>query len=62
MALKPKSIIETALELGRQAAGLTSRLRANEATKPSGAPSTVGAAKPGEPRGPKSATAAGRKT
>ena len=66
MALKPKSIIETAVELGRGAvtrgAGLASRWRAGEATKPSGAPSTVGAAKPGEPRGPKSATAATKKT
>jgi hypothetical protein len=70
MALKPKSIIETAVELGRGAvtrgAGLASRLRTDKrdaaatpgtARAPSGSPSTVGAAKPGAPGGHKSATA-----
>jgi hypothetical protein len=52
MALRPKQIIATALGFGRRAVSL--------AKKPSGAPSTVGAAKPGEPRGPKSGTAAKR--
>jgi hypothetical protein len=107
MALKPKSIIETAVELGRGAVSrgteLVSRRLKNEpdaapttpatptarstpstaktasksktatkskraakaktAAKPSsGSPSTVGAPKPGKPRGPKSATAGGKKT
>jgi hypothetical protein len=80
MAIKPKSIIETAVELGRDAVsrgtGLASRLRKDEpvaapktpatpaarstpgsARRPSGSPSTVGAPKPGAPRGHKSATA-----
>src|SRR5215216_5887168 len=80
MALKPKSIIETAVELGRDAVTrgteLASRLRKDErdaapktpatpaarstpgtARRPSGSPSDVGAPKPGEPGGHKSATA-----
>ena len=79
MALKPKSIIETAVELGRGAVSrgteLASRLRDDKrdaapktpatparstprtARRPSGSPSTVGAPKPGAPRGHKSATA-----
>ena len=52
MAFKPKQIIATAVGLGRRAVSL--------AKKPSGPPSTVGAAKPGAPRGPKSGTAAKR--
>ena len=69
MALKPKSIIETAVELGRGAVTrgteLVSRRRnaaRRSAHRPSGSPSTVGAPKPGTPRGHKSATAAGKKT
>src|SRR5215218_2233542 len=82
MAIKPKQIIETAVELGRGAVTrgteLAGRLRSDErdprpttpATPaaestpgtarrraPSGSPSTVGAAKPGEAQGHKSATA-----
>jgi hypothetical protein len=72
MALKPKSIIETAVELGRGAVSrgteLASRLRddkrdaapttpATPRRRPSGSPSTVGAPKPGAPGGHKSATA-----
>jgi hypothetical protein len=66
MALKPKSIIETAVELGRNAitrgTELTGRWRNASAHRPSGSPSTVGAPKPGAPRGHKSSTAAGKKT
>jgi hypothetical protein len=53
MAFRPKQIIATAVGLGRRAVSL--------GRKPSGPPSTVGAAKPGEPRGPKSATAPTRR-
>jgi sec-independent protein translocase protein TatB len=76
MAIKPKTIIDTAVSLGREAVdrgvGLAERLRKDETDSPpatpatrttperaratSGDPSTVGAAKPGEPRGPKSAS------
>jgi hypothetical protein len=86
MALKPKSIIETAVELGRGAVSrgtelVSRRLSKDEpdaapktpgtpaarstpgtARRTSGSPSTVGAPKPGKPRGPKSATAASKKT
>jgi hypothetical protein len=85
MALKPKSIIETAVELGRDAVSrgteLVSRRLKKEPVAPpttpatpaarstpstarrtSGAPSTVGAPKPGKPRGPKSGTTGGKKT
>ena len=67
MALKSKNIIETAVELGRGAVTrgteLVSRWRDVPATRStSGSPSTVGARKPGEPRGPKSATAGSKKT
>jgi hypothetical protein len=81
MAIKPKKIIETAVELGRgavtRAVELADRRPRDAETakkpttpaspavnttpravrKPSGAPSTVGAARPGEARGHKSATA-----
>jgi hypothetical protein len=53
MAFRPKQIIATAVGLGRRAVSL--------AKKPSGPPSTVGAAKPGESRGPKSGTAPTRR-
>jgi hypothetical protein len=58
MAIKPKEILETAVGVGKSAVGAAERrLRGRKSDGPSGAPSTVGAAKPGASRGPKSATA-----
>jgi hypothetical protein len=58
MAIKPKEILETAVDVGKTAVGAADRrLRGRKSDGPSGAPSTVGAAKPGAARGPKSATA-----
>ena len=58
MAIKPKDILETAVDVGKTAVGAAERrLRGRKSAGPSGAPSTVGAAKPGASRGPKSATA-----
>ena len=58
MAIKPKEILETAVDVGKSAVGAAERrLRGRKSDGPSGAPSTVGAAKPGASRGPKSATA-----
>ena len=58
MAIKPKEILETAVDVGKTAVGAAARrLRGRKSDGPSGAPSTVGAAKPGAVRGPKSATA-----
>jgi hypothetical protein len=58
MAIKPKEILETAVDVGKSAVGAAERrLRGRKSDGPSGAPSTVGAAKPGTARGPKSATA-----
>jgi hypothetical protein len=54
MAITPKQIIGAAVDLGRGAVNL---LRRNPTSRPSGAPRTVGAPAPGEPRGVKSATA-----
>jgi hypothetical protein len=55
MAITPKQIIGAAADLGRGAVNLLRRPPSRDA--PSGAPSTVGAPKPGEPGGVKSATA-----
>jgi hypothetical protein len=58
MAIKPKEILDTAVDAGKTAVGAAERrLRGRKSDGPSGAPSTVGAAKPGASRGPKSATA-----
>ena len=58
MAIKPKEILETAVDVGKTAVGAAERrLRGRKSDGPSGAPSTVGAAKPGASRGPKSSTA-----
>jgi hypothetical protein len=58
MAIKPKEILETAVDVGKTAVGAAERrLRGRKSAGPSGAPSTVGAVKPGASRGPKSATA-----
>ena len=58
MAIKPKEILETAVDVGKSAVGAAERrLRGRKSDGPSGAPSTVGAAKPGASRAPKSATA-----
>jgi hypothetical protein len=58
MAIKPKEILETAVDVGKTAVGAAERrLRGRKSDGPSGAPSTVGAAKPGAAGGPKSATA-----
>ena len=58
MAIKPKQIIDTAVGVGKTAVGAAERrLRGRKSDGPSGAPSTVGAAKPGTARAPKSATA-----
>jgi hypothetical protein len=91
MAIKPKQILDTAVDLGKAAVSAAERRlrgedsetdrppstpgtpaaktvpeaggRAKARPKPSGSPSTVGAAKPGKPRGHKSATAsAGART
>ena len=59
MAIKPKQILDSAVDLGKAAVSAAERrLRSDDGdAAPSGAPTTVGAAKPGKPRGPKSATA-----
>jgi hypothetical protein len=56
MAFTPKQIIGAAVDLGRGAVNLVRRSPATHSTT-SVAPSTVGAPKPGEPGGVKSATA-----
>ena len=54
MAITPKQIIDTA----KSAVGAVERrLRGRTSNGPSGAPSTVGAAKPGASGGPKTGTA-----
>jgi hypothetical protein len=53
MAINPKQILDTAVGLGQSA---VRRLRGDNSGQ-SGAPSTVGAARPGQAGGPKSATA-----
>ena len=61
MAIKPKEILETAVDAGKTAVRAAGRqLRGRKSAGPSGAPSTVGASKPGASRGPKSATASTR--
>jgi hypothetical protein len=61
MAIKPKEILETAVDVGKSAVGAAERrLRGRKSDGPSGAPSTVGASKPGATGGPKSATASAR--
>jgi hypothetical protein len=58
MAITPKQILDTAVGAGKAALSAAGRrLRSHESETTSGSPSTVGAAKPGKPRGPKSATA-----
>jgi hypothetical protein len=58
MAIKPRQIIGTAVDVGKTAVGAAERrLRGRRSDGPSGAPSTVGAAKPGAAGGPKSGTA-----
>lgn len=62
MAIKPKQILDTALDVGKTAVGAAERrIRGRTSDGPSGAPSTVGAAKPGTAGGPKSSTAPKRK-
>ena len=56
MAFTPKQIIGAAVDLGRGAVNLVRRSPATHSTT-SGAPSAVGAPKPGEPGGHKSSTA-----
>jgi hypothetical protein len=57
MAIKPKQIIDTAVDVGRTAVEVAERrLRGRKSDGPSGAPSTVGASKPGAAGAPKSAT------
>ena len=56
-----KQIIDTAVDVGKSAVGAAERrIRGNKSDTPSGAPSTVGAAEPGNAGGPKSATASKR--
>jgi hypothetical protein len=59
MATTPKQILDTAVRLGRGVITRGRDLVRRDAppAPPSGAPPTVGAAKPGAARGPKSATA-----
>jgi hypothetical protein len=62
MAIKPKQILDTAVDVGKSAVGAAERrIRGRRSVGPSGAPSTVGAAKPGTAGGPKSSTAPKRK-
>ena len=62
MAIKPKQILDTAVDVGKSAVGAAERrIRGRRSDGPSGAPSTVGAAKPGTAGGPKSSTAPKRK-
>jgi hypothetical protein len=62
MAIKPKQILDTAVDVGKSAVGAAERrLRGRRSDGPSGAPSTVGAAKPGAAGAPKSSTAPKRK-
>jgi hypothetical protein len=57
MAIKPKQILDTALDVGKSAVDMAERrIRGRKSDGPSGAPSTVGAAKPGTAGGPKSST------
>jgi hypothetical protein len=62
MAIKPKQILDTAVDVGKSAVGAAERrIRGRKSDGPSGAPSTVGAARPGTAGGPKSSTAPKRK-
>ena len=62
MAIKPKQILDTALDVGKTAVGAAERrIRGRTSDGPSGAPSTVGASRPGTAGGPKSSTAPKRK-
>jgi hypothetical protein len=62
MAIKPKQILDTAVDVGKSAVGAAERrIRGRKSDGPSGAPSTVGAAKPGTAGAPKSSTAPKRK-
>jgi hypothetical protein len=57
MAIKPKQILDTAVDVGKTAVSAAERrIRGRTSAGPSGAPSTVGAAKPGTAGGPKSST------
>jgi hypothetical protein len=62
MAIKPKQILDTAVDVGKTAVEAAERRIRGRKTDdtPSGAPSTVGAASPGNAGGPKSATASKR--
>jgi hypothetical protein len=61
MAIKPKQILDTALDVGKSAVDMAERrIRGRKSDGPSGAPSTVGASEPGTARGPKSSTASTR--
>lgn len=61
MAIKPKDILDTALDAGKTAVSAAERrIRGRRSDGPSGAPSTVGAAKAGTAGGPKSSTASTR--
>ena len=61
MAIKPKQILDTALDVGKTAVDAAERrIRGRKSDGPSGAPSTVGASEPGTARGPKSSTASTR--
>lgn len=61
MAIKAKQIIDTAVDVGKTAVEAAERrIRGRKSDKPSGGPSTVGAAAPGAAGSPKSATASTR--
>jgi hypothetical protein len=61
MAIKAKQIIDTAVDVGKSAVSVAERrIRGRKSDTPSGGPSTVGAAEPGNAGGPKSATASKR--
>jgi hypothetical protein len=57
MALTPKKIIGVAVDLGRGAVTALRKPQPESRARPSAAPSSVGAPKPGEPGGVKSGTA-----
>jgi hypothetical protein len=57
MANRAKQILDTAVDVGKAAVSAAERRLRGSGETTSGEPSTVGAPKPGKPRGPKSATA-----
>ena len=62
MAINPKRVLDTAFSVGKGAVSAVGRRLHRPGEPPvTSSPTSVGAAKPGKPRGPKSATAAATK-